>query len=109
MQINIEPDDNGKAISLDEIIDMVVDNAESDPENEKFDFIKMHNQKIMTEIKNYTRHIRKPEFDNISDKKLECIAEIQSSELFDAVYMANIAYLKSGMKLGARLLLDLLF
>ena len=108
MQINIEPDDNGKAVSLDEIIDMVMDNAESDRKRQQFEFIKAHDQNIMKEIKNYSKYIRKPEFDNISEQKLECIAENQSSKLLEAVYMANIAYLKNGMKLGARLLLDLL-
>ena len=62
----------------------------------------------MAEIKNYSRYIRSPKFDNIYDQELECVAENQSSQLIDAVYMANVEYLKNGMKLGARLLVDLL-
>jgi len=108
MQIKFESDNDSKAVSLDQIIDLFMDNAESDSKNERFDFIKLHDLKIMTEIKNYSRHIRNPEFDCISDQKLECVAENQSSKLLDAIYCANVDYLKNGIKLGARLLLDLL-
>ena len=108
MKIKIEPDDNRKAVSLDQIIDLFMDNVESDPKNKRFAFVRTHDRNVMEEIKNYSRHIRKPEFDNISDQELECVAENQSSRLIDTVYLANIEYLKNGMKLGARLLADLL-
>lgn len=106
MQVKIETEN--KAVAIDQIIDLYMSNAEADPKDERYAFIKMHDQNIMTEIKNYSRYIRKPEFDNISGDKLECVAENQSSQLLDAVYMSNIEYLKNGMKLGAGLILDLL-
>lgn len=108
MKIKIESGDNSKAVSIDQIIDMFMENAESDPKNEKFDFIKTHEQNVMAEIKYYSRSIRNPEFDNISERELECVAENQSSKLLNEIYLANIAYLKNGMKLGAELLLELL-
>ena len=108
MQVKFESSDDNKAVSLDQIIDLFMSNVESDPKSERFAFIKIHDQNIMSEIKNYSRHIRKPEFDDISEQNLECVVEKQSSKLLDSIYCANIDYLKSGMKLGARLILDLL-
>ena len=108
MKIKIEPDDNGKAVSLDQIIDLFMDNVESDPKNKWFAFVRTHDRNVMSEIKNYSKYIRSPKFDNISEQELECVAENQSSKLIDAVYLANIEYLKNGMKLGARLLAELL-
>ncbi len=108
MQTKFEINDDNKSISLDQIVDMLLDKAEAGPEPSQFDYVKLHNRNVMTEIKNFARHVRNPEFSNISDRELEDVAENQSPDLLDTICQANSAYFKHGMKLGARLLLELI-
>lgn len=107
-KIEIDINEDNKSISLDQIVDMVMDKAETEPKPSQFEYVKEHDQSVMTEIKNFARHVRKPEFKDISDRQLEDVAENQSSDLIEAVYQANIAYLKHGIRLGARIILELL-
>lgn len=74
MGLKIDIDKKDNAVSLDRIIDMVLENAEADPQ-----------------------------------KQFEAVIENQSSDLHDVMSDAGIAYLKHGMKLGARVVFELLY
>ncbi len=106
--MQIETDGRENAVSLGRIIDMVLDNAEAWRDSSEFDYMELHEQKLMEEIKKYSCDIRKPEFDTLSGIQMEQAIENLSSDLFDAISQACIEYLKNGMKLGAELQLELL-
>lgn len=107
MQLKIDLTEKESVVSLDHIIDMVLDNAEAEWQPQ-FDYMKHHEQKFMAEIKRYSYSIRNPELDKYSEKQLESVIENQSSDLHDAMSAAGIAYLKHGMKLGVEIILELL-
>lgn len=108
MELKIDIDKKDNAVSLDRIIDMVLENAESD-QQEQFDYMKHFDQKFMEEIKKYSHAIRNPKLDKTTPKQLEAVIENQSSDLHDVMSDAGIAYLKHGMKLGARVVFELLY
>lgn len=108
MQLNVELNEKENLVSLDRIIDMVLENAEAE-QHPQFDFMKQHDYKFMEEIKKYSHVIRNLELISIPKQQLETVIENQSSDLRDAMSEAGIAYLKHGMKLGAQLVLRLLY
>lgn len=102
LQINLEEKES--SVSLDRIVDMVLDNIEV---GQQFAF-KCHEQKFMDEIRKYTHDIRVLEFGNMSRQEQDEVVESQSSDLHETMSGACIACLKHGMKLGAELILELL-
>lgn len=54
MQLQIDLNGNENAVSLDRIIDMVLDNAEAE-QQPQFDYMRFYEQKFMEEIKKYSR------------------------------------------------------
>lgn len=107
MQLGIDLESSEKVISLDRIIDMVLENAETG-QHPQFEYMRIYEQRFMTEIKKYSQNIRKPELSQLSGQQMEAVAESQSSDLHAVMADACIVYLKHGMKLGAGLVVELL-
>lgn len=106
MQLQIDLNEKESVVSLDRIIDMILDNAETGQESQ-FDFMRQHEQKFMEEIKKYSYAIQKPELEQLSGQQMEEAVENQSAGLHEIMADACIAYLKHGMKLGAGLVMEL--
>lgn len=107
MQLQIELNEKESVVSLDKIIDMVLENAETE-QQPQLDFMKLYEEKFMEEIKKYSFVIRKTEFDRFSKRQIEEAVEKQSLDLHEIMADACIAYLRHGMKLGAGLVVELL-
>ena len=112
MKINGEHTNSEKLISLDQVIHMIFDKAEIAQNPPVFDFMKVHDRKVMEEIKKYTRAVKDADFNGTagpgSDGILDDVVESLSSGLTDAVLASGLAYFENGMKFGARLLLELI-
>lgn len=108
MKIQLEINDNSNIVSLDQIINLIVDNAELCPEPSSFAYTKSHDQIIMSEIKKYSRNISGAGIESMEWQELEDTVESMSEKLFDFISAANLDYLKHGMKFGARLLMELI-
>lgn len=105
MQLKIELVEKESEVSLDRVIDMVLNNTE-EGRHPQFAYMKFHEQRIMEKIRRYSYEIRKPELAGISGQELEALIENQSADLYDAMSEASIACLKHGMKLGAGLAVE---
>ncbi len=100
--------DSKNPINLNEIIFHLWDKAAADQDVPYFDFIKIHDQVIMSEIKKYSMDIRKIDFSNLDVLQTEDVIENVSTDLFDNITGANMDYFRHGMKIGARLIAELL-
>lgn len=98
---------NTRYINLRKIICFLWDSAASDQELSFFDFVKYHDQIIMSDIKKYSAAIGSIDFSNLDSLQKENMIESMSADLFDSITKANMDYLQHGMKIGARLLAEL--
>lgn len=94
-------------IDLDMILVLICDLVGTFTKNPKFDFLKVHDTKIMTELKNYSICIKNKNFSDMDDNEIEEFFEEQSINLFDAISQSNFDFLRNGTKMGAQLLADL--
>lgn len=94
-------------IALNEIIFQIWDRAAANQDAAYFDFVKIHDQAIMDEIKKYSLNIRKMDFSGMDTQQIEDVIEGVSTDLYDNISRANLDYLRHGIKIGARLLADL--
>lgn len=108
MKMNGELKSSQKLISLDQVIHMIFDEAETSQNPSVFGFMKVHDRKIMAEIRKYTQAVKNADFNDTDDPKLDDIVENLSSDLTDAVLTSDFAYFENGMKFGSRLLLELI-
>lgn len=110
IKITFETDgtDSSRMVSLDDILAMLIDEEAENPEKSYFDFIKTHDSSILTQIKKYTMEVKDKDFSKLDEIQAEYMVEETATDLSDAVTKANFDYLKNGMKLGIRLLLDLM-
>lgn len=108
MQTESEIKVDGKWMSLDQIIDMVFDNAISGQVPKDLDFIKPNERNIMEEIRKYTQSVKDTDFNSTDATELENVVENLSGILTDTIFTANLDYFKGGMKCGASLLLELI-
>lgn len=108
MQLNGELTSSDKLISLDQVIHMIFDEAETAQNPAVFGFMKIHDRKIMEEIRKYTQAVKDTDFNDTDEPDLDDVVENLSSDLTDAVLISDLAYFENGMKFGARLLLELL-
>ena len=108
MKMNGELKSSQKLISLDQVIHMIFDEAETSQNPSVFGFMKVHDRKIMAEIRQYTQAVKNADFNDTDDPKLDDIVENLSSDLTDAVLTSDFAYFENGMKFGSRLLLELI-
>lgn len=99
--------DNKNPVNLNEIIFQILDKAAADQDTPYFDFVKIHDQILMTGIKKYSVNIRKMDFSNLDGLQTEDIIENMSTDLLDNITMANMDYLRHGVKIGAKLLAEL--
>lgn len=99
---------NKNPIDLKEIISIIWDKAAASQDPSYFDFMKIHDQKIMAEIQRYSVDLRKEDFKGLTEQQLEDTIEDVSTDLFDTIVQANFDYFGHGIRVGARLLLELL-
>lgn len=92
---------------LNKLIQFFWEKAASSQEPEYFDFVKIHDRIIMSEIKKYSACIRKMDSSDSGAVLSEDTVENMSADLFDSITAANMDYLRHGMKIGARLLAEL--
>lgn len=100
-------DNNKNPIDLNDIIFHLWDRAAADQDAAYFDFVKIHDQAIMDEIKKYSLNIRKMDFSGMDTQQIDDVIEGVSTDLYDNISRANLDYLRHGIKIGARLLADL--
>lgn len=99
--------DNKNPIDLNEIIFNLWDNAATNQDTPYFNYVKIHDQLFMSEIKKFSMNIRKMDFSRFDVQTLEDTIENVSTDLYDSITKANLDYFKSGMKIGAKLLAEL--
>lgn len=99
--------DNKNPINLNEIIFHIWDGAAADQDAPYFDFVKIHDQILMSGIKKYSAAIGNIDFSSLDSLQKENMIENMSTDLFDSITKANMDYLRHGMKIGARLLAEL--
>lgn len=100
--------DNRNPVDLNEIIYLIWDRAAAaDQDTPYFDFVKIHDQILMCGIKKYSVNIRKMDFSNLNSQQTEEIIENASTDLFDNITKANMDYFRHGIKIGAKLLAEL--
>lgn len=107
MQTQTETD-NQNPIDLNEIIFHIWDRAASDQDTPYFDFVKIHDQILMSGIKKYSVNIRKMDFTNLDNQQIEDMIESLSGNLYDDITKSNMDYFRHGIKIGARLLAELI-
>lgn len=110
IKITFEADgtDSSRMVSLDDILTMLIDKEAENPEKTYFDFIKTHDSSILTQIKKYTMEVKDKDFSKLDEIQAEYMVEETATDLRDAVTAANFDYLRGGMKLGVRLLFELM-
>lgn len=101
--------DSIDAIDLDKILAMVWDFLSDIPEKPRFNFMKIHDDEIMTEIKKYSQKVKCENFEGMEELKTEELIEQICSELFDSITQVNFDFFKHGARLGARLFAELVF
>ena len=104
-KITFETDnsDNSRMVNLDDILDLIIGRESENQEKSYFGFIK-----ILTKIKEYTMDMKEKDFSGLDKLQIEHLIEEASTDLKDAVTAANFDYLRGGMKLGVRLLFELM-
>lgn len=109
-KITFETDnsDNSRMVSLDDILDLIIGRESENQEKSYFGFIKTNDSNILTKIKEYTMNMKEKDFSGLDKLQIEHLIEEASTDLKDAVTSANFDYLRGGMKLGVRLLFELM-
>ena len=107
MQTQNETTENKNPIDLNEIVFLFWEKAAADQDTPYFDFVKAHDQILMTKIKKYSNDIQKMNLEGMVPEKMESVIESVSTDLYDSITQANLDYLRHGIKLGARLLAEL--
>ncbi len=96
-----------RIITLEEIVDLIMDKSSSE-HKPFFDFIRYNDHILMTLIKKYSVEISKVDFSKTDPQSLEDTIENLSSDLCDSISDSHMDYFKHGMKLGARLVTELI-
>ncbi len=96
-----------RVIALEEIVDLIMDKSASE-HKPFFDFIRYNDQLIMNLIKKYSMEISKADFSKIDPQSQEDAIENFSSDLCDSISDSHMDYFKHGMKVGARLITELI-
>ena len=107
MQTQNETTENKNPIDLNEIVFLFWEKSAADQDTPYFDFVKAHDQILMTKIKKYSNDIQKMNLEGMVPEKMESVIESVSTDLYDSITQANLDYLRHGIKLGARLLAEL--
>ena len=109
-KITFETDgkDHTNMVSIDDILAILIDKEAENPERAYFDFTKSHDISIMTQVKKYTMDVKEKDFSNLDEFHVESMIEETAINLTDAITKANFDYFKNGMKLGIRMLFELM-
>ena len=99
--------ENKNPIDLNEIIFHLWDMVAADQDTPYFDFVKIHDQIFMSGIKKYSVNIRKMDFSNLSSQQIDNMIESMSTNLYDEITKVNMDYFRHGVKIGAKLLAEL--
>ena len=108
MKIQIDTDQIKNAVSLDQIVDLIFNNAAEAQAPSEFDFLKINDRRIMSEIRKYTSEIRNTDFEKEDIQTLDDMVEKLATGMTDTILCVNLDYFKQGMKFGARLLMELI-
>ncbi len=95
------------SIDLDKILTMVWDFLSDVPEKPRFNFMKLHDDEIMTQIKEYSMDVNGKNFSGMDRQNVEEFIEQDCVKLFDTITQANFDFFKQGARLGARLVAEL--
>lgn len=88
---------------LDTIIDNVLGSSDESPK-----FVRDCEKNVIKEIHSYTDRVRKAGEKLDTDKDVVGFAEENAEGLLDSVCVSNRIYMKTGLKLGAKLVFQLL-
>ena len=91
-----ETTENKNPIDLNEIVFLFWDKAAADQDTPYFDFVKAHDQILMTKIKKYSNDIQKMNLEGMVPEKMESVIESVSTDLYDSITQANLDYLRQG-------------
>lgn len=109
MKVIFETDnEDSRMVSIDDIIAVLIDKEAENPKKSYFDFIKVHDSSILTKIKQYTMDVKDKDFSSLDEFQAESVIEDTATDLTDTITRANFDYLKHGMKLGVRMLFELM-
>jgi len=110
VKITFESDgaERPRMVSLDDILTIIIDKEAENTEKSCFDFIKAHEISIMQNIKKYTLDVKNKDLLNLDEEQMGYAVEETATELTDTITKANFDYLKHGMKLGIRILFELM-
>ncbi len=109
MQVKKNENDIIDSIDLDTILTMIWDLFSVIPDQPRLNFMKIHDMEIMTKIKEYSMDVKDKNFSGMDKQKTEEFIEQACTELFDTITQANFDFFKHGVKLGARLLAEMVF
>lgn len=107
MKIQIDTGKMKDAVSLDQIVELIFNNAAEEQAPSDFGFLKTNDRRIMGGIRKYTHEVRNTDFDREEIQSLDDMVEELAAGLTDTILCVNLDYFKQGMKFGARLLLEL--
>ena len=96
-------------VDLDMMLSMLCDVIGAASKDSKFDFLKIHDSKIMTQIKKYSECIKDKNFSDMDDVQTEEFYEQESADIFDAISLVNFDFFSNGVRMGAQLLAQMLF
>lgn len=95
-------------VSLDMLLAIVCDTLNVASKDSKSNFLKIHDHKIMSQIKAYAEYIKEKNFSDMNDGETEQFFEEGGAHILDAVSEANFDFFKNGFKLGAKILTEIL-
>lgn len=95
-------------VDLDMVLATLCDVIGAASKDSKFNFMKVHDHRIMVQIKKYSRCIRDKNFTDMNDDQTEQFYEEESAHILDAVSAANFDFFSNGVRLGAQLLAEML-
>lgn len=109
MKVIFETDNaDSRMVSIDDIIAVLIDKEAENPKKSYFDFIKVHDSSILTQIKKYTIGVKDKDFSSLDEFQMESVIKDTATDLTDTITRANFDYLKHGMKLGVSMLFELM-
>ncbi len=97
------------SIDLDTILTMIWDLFSVVSDQPRMNFMKIHDLEIMTQIKEYSIDIKDKNFSGMDSHKTEEFIEQACTELFDTITQANFDFFRQGVRLGSRLLAEMVF
>lgn len=86
------------SVNLDVIPAMIWDLFSDIPDQPRFNFMKLHDDEIMTQIKKYPMDFKNKNFSEMGEQETEELIEQTCVKLFDTITEANFDFFKHGVK-----------